>query len=735
MPLKLILDNLGGTNNIESININNVHSSSTFKNGSYDNTNLTNRVNQGKNLYFLGKSILGEGQILSNEYNGYMSSIFSDSNSNFTTPIVINIVGNGILFFEIQWDNITKEYAPIINVNGKDYLFSSYERINKIELDTPSDNLTITISKWSKANANCKITAITYGLSLTINSKKGLLSLIRGSQSIDDNTQPIYSLIGGYGNAEFYDNDNTIEYLVVTQYINDNVNANVYYNDILIGKYLATNFNKNGLKIKLDLVDFIEKLQDKECGKILFANQDYTLYDVFTKINVEIEKIGLHFYLQQEIIDKMKSISITRNTFLRSGTLWEQLEKISNVMQLNISTNENGYLCFKDYSSNLSNPIVIKPSNIIGKPTYSLIKNNIYKNPQIDYNLGFNYKDEPLEFTINLFTNDENVGGDYVPFYRPKNKDNNGDFTGGTPEVYNEGYYYNINSKENDVEILYVKENKLETLFFTSSLVHNNVYFKKKISDINKYYDLPYFNQKIVYVDYKNYIRKYLVDFLKWDKENEIETQNDISFTLSLNNELDDYNYVINNINNLTNTFKLVEENGDLYFYVVMPTMTYFYDYTGTVGIYKFVNRMSENIRFKFANGTYYSSSGTNTMKYDNTKESDYTLSSNELINENIAKELLQNVYSKYHNGLRSVNLSCFIDNYYDTEGNLVYNKNGNDIFKVGDIVIPYELKANKEYAVGTLGYSSPIKFKITSCELEYKGSNKMHLEMIEYKE
>lgn len=735
MSLKLVLDKLGEKNEIKNININNIHNASSFVSGDYENTDLNNKSNQGKNLYYLGKSVLGENQVLSYNYKGYISSVFSNSNGIFETPITITIEGNDLMSVEIQWDNTCKEYATTMVVNGVYYNYDSFNLISNIDFTTPTDTITIQITSWSKANANCKITSITCGLSLTYDRKNGLLSVTRGSQSIDDNSNPIYSLIGSYGSAEFYDNNNTIEYLVINDLINDNVNASVYYNNVQIGKYMATNFKKDGLKIKIDLIDFIEQAQNYNIGKTIFTSDNTTLYDVFTNLCVKLNDLGLMFYSPQDIIDRMKNIVIAKNTFLSEGSLWEQFEKVATIMQLNISTNESGYLCFKDIPNNVDNPIVIKPQNIIGKPQYSIIKNNIYKNPQINYNLGFNYKNEPLEFTINLFTTDKNIGGNYVPFYKPKNRDGNGDLTGGTPQVYDEGYYYNINSKENDVEILYVKENVLETLFFAQTIVHNNVYFRKKISESNKYYDLADFNQKIVYVDYKDYVREYLVNTLKWKEDNVIENQNDVLDTLSLKDELDDYDYVINNINNLTNSFKLVQENGDLYFYVVMPTMTYFYDYTGTAGIYKFVNRMSENIRFKFENGTYFSSSGNQTLVYDNSKQSDYTISSNELINKDIASNILQNVYDNYNKGLRSVNLTCFIDNYYDINGNLVYNKNGNDILKVGDIVIPYELKGNKEFAVGTLGLGNPIKFKITSCELEYKGSNKLHLEMIEYKE
>ncbi len=335
--------------------------------------------------------------------------------------------------------------------------------------------------------------------------------------------------------------------------------------------------------------------------------------------------------------------------------------------------------------------IVIYPKNIYSKPKYDLQKRNIIKNPDIDYKLLLR---DSLDYTQSSdfeILNNNRLGTELQ-----------------TP-LGNQKWYLN-NYEDNNV-IPY------RHFYFTyGSLYYNYVIAKWNIAIDNDLF-LEANNDLTIEGDKKtltlsSYIGGKLVGFYSdFDIDNlEITYANKNNF----------YNY---DESTQEGTFAFTYKNfvDHIEVYMILGlTFTNITLSTQEVN-YGFNFSISKIITFNY---------NSYNIKYNNNINSDYTLKSNEFVTEKIGQQILEQVYNKYKNGRKSVTLSVYADNYYDENGNIVYDKTKGEIIRNGDIIKLYEYKNNGYKVVG----GENVRYKVTSSEFEYKGQPIIHLELLEEK-
>lgn len=336
--------------------------------------------------------------------------------------------------------------------------------------------------------------------------------------------------------------------------------------------------------------------------------------------------------------------------------------------------------------------IVIYPKNIYSKPKYALTKNNIIKNPQIDYG--------------RLVTNNLNytTSSDFTVL------NPNADGTLITTPIAGQTWYLNDYEDNGVIPYRHFYFKNGENLYYNYAIIKWTI-----TSDDNSFFSV---NKKVsIEGDKKtllpsSFIGGKLVGFYKEFDIDELE------ITYANRNE---YYTFDSNTNEGTFAFKYINYNDHIDFYMVLGLTYSNTSYSNEEINYGFNFTISNII----TSGNKYIND-----KYDNSINSDYTLDTNELISYNVARTILNNVVKKYKEGRKSVTVSVYADNYYDENGVLIYDKTNGDLVRNGDIIKLYEYRNGGYTIVG----GNTVRYKVTSSEFEYKGQPIIHLELLEEK-
>lgn len=311
---------------------------SKFNGGDYIGSAIT-EPRYGEKPFIIGVSKIGDGSKYLNEYNGYLSSVLSDSNGNCVFEMIIN--GSNIDNFTIHFDNAVNEYATEIQIDGETLINDDTHFVASVNKGTTH---TIKFVKWSKPNSNIRFTAITIGLTLTFDQFNGLLSYVRGSQSMQDNTLPSYGALAQYGSVKIADYTGEISELEELNMLTSGIKIKLYLDDELVGEYLFDTFQKeNRTTYNIQLTDEIIKWNDILVDfKDLLLNK--TAYDFLLLLknyyNAQYED------LSDETISYLQSIHI-KYFYLKSGSLFEQWNKFCDITQMLVYKKPDGKICFR----------------------------------------------------------------------------------------------------------------------------------------------------------------------------------------------------------------------------------------------------------------------------------------------------------------------------------------------------------------------------------------------------
>lgn len=145
-------------------------------------------------------------------------------------------------------------------------------------------------------------------------------------------------------------------------------------------------------------------------------------------------------------------------------------------------------------------------------------------------------------------------------------------------------------------------------------------------------------------------------------------------------------------------------------------------------------------------NATYAVDNGTETKtKINNDEEDIVSISSNDFIQVNsyyidnngdnipLADYILQEVSRRYSKGIECFEIECLFNDYYDENGNKVFD--GEDLsnrFKKYDIIIPYVKKKGNVVPFRTNEDGTPKKFRVIGISYSYDGLLKQKLSVQE---
>ena len=318
---------------INSVNLPTGNNISKFNGGDYFGSAIST-PKLGSKPFIIGVSKISDGSRYLNEYDGYLSKTLTDNNGNCDFTIAIS--GSNIDHFTIHFDNIVNEYATEIIIDDEKFVNDDTYFFVKV---ANQQNHSIKFTKWNKPNSNIRFTAITLGLNLSFNQFNGLLSFVRGSQNMQDNTTPSYGAISQYGSVKIADYTGEINELEELNLLTSGIKIKLYMDNELVGDYLFDTFekeNKTTYNIQLndEIINWNDILVDEQ--KLQENKTAYDLY-LFLKnlYSADYED------LSNEMILYLQSILI-KYFYLESGTLFEQWNKFCDITQILICKKQNG---------------------------------------------------------------------------------------------------------------------------------------------------------------------------------------------------------------------------------------------------------------------------------------------------------------------------------------------------------------------------------------------------------
>ena len=327
-----------GDGSLTSVTLPTGNNISRFNGGNVRGSSIES-PNVGAKPFIIGVSKIGDGSQLLSGYNGYISRMLS--NADGTCDFTMTINGENIDNFTIHFDKVVNEYATEIYIDDVKYVNDDTHFFMNV---TNQNSHTVRFTKWSKGNSNIRFTAITIGLTLTFDKFNGLLSFVRGSQSMQDNTLPTYGAISQYGSVRIADYTNEIQDIEQLNMLKSGLKIKLYLDNELVGDYLFDTFDKDGQIYDIQLTDEIIKWNDISLDGTLVQN-DKTALDLYS------------FLISQYTEAKYEDISQSNNEYLSNikikyyylekGTLFEQWNKFCDITQMVVYKKPSGKIALR----------------------------------------------------------------------------------------------------------------------------------------------------------------------------------------------------------------------------------------------------------------------------------------------------------------------------------------------------------------------------------------------------
>lgn len=370
--------------------------------------------------------------------------------------------------------------------------------------------------------------------------------------------------------------------------------------------------------------------------------------------------------------------------------------------------------------------VVVYPKNIFSKPRYSLLKNNIIKNPSVNYYKAVSSKQEYSNKSLVRTTTTQNNENElstiiankfFNKYYYLYN-----DISWNVYDYIQSSIRDNIPIGDNQKVSYYsyvilkseIKPNNLEGFGMNNSFIEGNATFNLEQFFVNENWTLT--NKKIEFF-YKDF-----------DPDN-------ISLFVPINNHESFWYMDHGGTYHSAFTFRK-NSNGSIDLFCVIQCAFSRIEYIGSTNQ---INTSASDINYDSIIHDLDISIKMNLdvikfelkelKKFDNIKV-DYTVNNNEIFSLPIANNLLNNIYNKYNNGRRKIDVSLYLDNYYDENSILIYNKDLGQTIQVGDEITLYDYRNGKFAIVG----GEDIKHIVSSKEIEYQGQPIIHLTLIEKK-
>lgn len=324
-------------------------------------TLLGNRNLKIDNPFILGSSKLGSGAKYIKNIPFFMSRQLSDGDGNFANPYTITISGENIEHAILVFDKENNGHPTLIEVDG----VSCFDDDAQFELvfDSSGNTHTVTISNWNKPHSSLIITSIYADINIDID-KSNLISfdgLLAAEQTMD---YPNYGLISNRQNLAFMDYDGQVLDLIRQKILNNGTSVSIKLNnfypdfpneqvDIARVNIKELNYDNDNRQVNLTLGDNLEKLQEIQCAGFPYdfnsngATTASTYYNYLVGKTLD-EGFDIYPLKQLSTIERanLNAVWIPR-PFLEDDTLWNQWQKLCEIMLAQMYVDEVGKIRFK----------------------------------------------------------------------------------------------------------------------------------------------------------------------------------------------------------------------------------------------------------------------------------------------------------------------------------------------------------------------------------------------------
>lgn len=327
-----------GDGSLTSVTLPTGNNISKFNGGNVSGSSIES-PNVGAKPFIIGVSKIGDGSQLLSGYNGYISKTLS--NADGTCDFTMTINGENIDNFTIHFDKVVNEYATEIYIDDVKYVNDdTHFFMNVIN----QNSHTVRFTKWSKGNSNIRFTAITIGLTLTFDKFNGLLSFVRGSQSMQDNTLPTYGAISQYGSVRLADYTGEINDIEQLNMLTSGIKVKLYLDDELVGDYLFESFDKENETIyNIQLNDEIIKWNDIIVDSIKLQ-ENKTAKDLYDFL---VSQYEANYESLSDYIENYLSYIKIKYYYLESGSLFSQWNKFCDLTQMLVFKKPNGKIALR----------------------------------------------------------------------------------------------------------------------------------------------------------------------------------------------------------------------------------------------------------------------------------------------------------------------------------------------------------------------------------------------------
>lgn len=327
-----------GDGSLTSVTLPTGNNISKFNGGNVSGSSIES-PNVGAKPFIIGVSKIGDGSQLLSGYNGYISKTLS--NADGTCDFTMTINGENIDNFTIHFDKVVNEYATEIYIDDVKYVNDDTHFFMNV---TNQNSHTVRFTKWSKGNSNIRFTAITIGLTLTFDKFNGLLSFVRGSQSMQDNTLPTYGAISQYGSVRLADYTGEINDIEQLNMLTSGIKVKLYLDDELVGDYLFESFDKENETIyNIQLNDEIIKWNDIIVDSIKLQ-ENKTAKDLYDFL---VSQYEANYESLSDYIENYLSYIKIKYYYLESGSLFSQWNKFCDLTQMLVFKKPNGKIALR----------------------------------------------------------------------------------------------------------------------------------------------------------------------------------------------------------------------------------------------------------------------------------------------------------------------------------------------------------------------------------------------------
>lgn len=330
------VDTLGKITDVDITHLKN-NISNFIETNTYEENILSNSSNLGEKVFLLNESKLDEGYKFASNYNGYIGTSQSDEEGNIDS-FYIYLTGENIKFIKINFDSISNQYATKLLINNIEYNNNSYSFSQ--ELPQASNEVTIQILKWNKPFSFVKITSIVTTLLMQFDYKNGLKKINFSNSSNNNLETPIFGVKSNYGSIELVDKNYQIENLANQNLLNTEKSVRIYFNDNKVGTFITENFIKDGNIVTIELKDKLLELQNIVFEKKYYGSSQ--LIKFFEDVNSLLESNNYLFVEETKnlIISKLEEIFLYQPYLVEECSLWQCLEKISQITMIQFFLNE-----------------------------------------------------------------------------------------------------------------------------------------------------------------------------------------------------------------------------------------------------------------------------------------------------------------------------------------------------------------------------------------------------------